>query len=149
MSVTLASLNSTSASVASSSTGWWLKDPVDGSVISLFVEPPFPKSFAERDAEYPLLGRADPVVITDTVISLETGTIVVLTANDTIGGLPGGCTYAQLLGLIQRTHTLLLTSPSQQWYVRFRADRQVNMESSTPFAPVRRTTLKWTEVAKP
>ena len=134
--------------VFTSSTGWWLKDPLDGTAVALFVEPPHPNEYTEHDAEYTLLGRADPVILTDSVVSLSSGSLVILTT-DQVAGLPGGCTFAALTVMLTKQRVLLLTSPTVQWYVRVRGARKTIREQSSNGAPIRRTSITYTEVAAP
>lgn len=148
MAITITSANSASLSLVTVSTGWWLKDPFDGSATALFVEPPHPNEYEERDVEYALLGRADPVVLTDNAVSLTSGSLVILTT-DQVGGLPGGCTFAALTTVLSKQRVLLLSSPNGQWYVRVRGARATVREQSSAGAPIRRTTIKYVEVATP
>ena len=138
-----------SVTVFTLSTGWWLKDVIgDGTAAALFVEPPHPSEYTERDAEYVLLGRSDPVILTDSAISLTSGSLTILTT-DQVSGLPGGCTYAVLTAMLSKPRVLLLTSPSAQWYVRVRGARKTVREQSSQGAPIRRTSITYTEVAVP
>ena len=137
-----------SVTVFTTSTGWFLKDVFDGTTAALFVEPPHPSEYTERDAEYVLLGRSDPVILTDSAISLTAGSLVILTT-DQVAGLPGGCTFAVLTNMLMKQRVLLLTSPNVQWYVRIRGARKTVREQSSQGAPIRRTSVSYTEVAAP
>ena len=148
MTVTITSANSATLSITTVSTGWWLKDPFDGTATALFVEPPHPNQYAERDVEYTLLGRSDPIIVTDNAVRLTSGSLVILTT-DQAGGLPGGCTFAALTAVLSKQRVLLLTSPNAQWYVRIRGSRATVREQSSAGAPIRRTSITYTEVAAP
>lgn len=148
MAVTITSAYSATLALTTLTTGWWLKDPLDGSATALFVEPPHPNEYSERDAEYALLGRADPVIVTDNAVSLTSGSLVILTT-DQAGGLQGGCTFAALTAVLSKQRVLLLASPNAQWYVRVRGTRATVREQSSRSAPLRRTTITYTEVAPP
>jgi hypothetical protein len=136
---------SESVEVAVEQTQWWLKSPTDPSlnIVVKTVGDALEIDAPEVQGEFVLLGREDPVIISDVILT-ERFTIEVLCV--------GKEAYAALLALRNRQETLLLQSDmEEQWYVRIGSSRKTRLRytGNRRNRPIRVVSLPCVEVAKP
>lgn len=139
---TIVSAFSATATVATTSTAWWLKDPLDSTAnVAVRVEPGPQTDRIERSTAFYPLGRARPVVISDVVTGADGAVKLVTFAPSE---------YTALVSLMTRQRVLLLQSPfGEQWYIRLMGDRKSQLNESTASAPYRIHDLTYLEVDTP
>lgn len=142
MSATLVSPASTTVSVTSTGTSWYLKDPLYPALnIRLEVVNGFNSDVRERAGKFDILGRSTDFVVSDGVSGEDIGALdcLTLTAAD----------YTALIAITTTSRTLYLTSPfGEAWYV-FVLGRQRKLIASAAANPYRTTTLNLANVDAP
>lgn len=126
-------------------TQWWLKSPTDDSLnmVVKTVGDGLEIDAPEVQGEFVILGREDPVIVSDVILT-DRFTIEVLCV--------GQETYDALRALRARQETLLLQSDmGDQWYVRLGKSRKTLLRytGNRRNRPVRVVPLPCVEVAKP
>jgi hypothetical protein len=110
-------------SVPTTSTGWYIKDPLDptkNQVIDLDQDA-WEFKIKEEQAVYKLLGRSDPIVVSDVVRTIEGIIKPAFTSK---------AAYDAFIALRNNQHTLLLQRVymNEEWYIRLGAELSVHEE---------------------
>jgi hypothetical protein len=126
---------------------WWLKDPINPVYnAQVQLDPPYPRAPLEVSSDYVTLGGTYEVIVSDGMRG-ATGSITFTTMEG-----PDGAPYDiyNLLNLLIPSRALLLQGPfGDSLYVWITGAREIETEFTGVESAMRKTTLKYVQIARP